>query len=259
MGGFVTERVAIVTGGAGGIGSAISHRLAADGYHVVAAYLSAEAVARELVGSLGEQGYSVSSFKADISKPDQVAALFDDVLHRRGRVDVVVNNAGTAEYRTLADLDVGTYQKIFDVNVLGAVNVLREAGRHLGEWGRVINISSTLVQTSAVGSAAYAASKAALEIFGKIAAKELGERFITVNSLRVGPTEPGMFARASAERRRALAAASPFGRLGQPQDVADVVSFLASDGGRWITGQVITVDGGAAALGVASSGELTAS
>jgi 3-oxoacyl-[acyl-carrier protein] reductase len=240
-----TGKIAVVTGGAGGIGSAVCERLASDGHHVVVTYHRGEEAAHALVAKLEADGLTGDAVRVDVSDAEQVESLFGLLLAQYGRVDFVVNNAGTTAPRPLDRLTCDVYDAVFDVNVRGALAVLREAARHLAEWGRVVNISSTLVQEPIPGSAAYAASKAALELFGRVAAKELGPRGITVNSLRVGPTVPGMFSMAPAERQAAMAEASPFKRLGQPQDVADVISFLVSDAGRWVTGQVITVDGGA--------------
>jgi 3-oxoacyl-[acyl-carrier protein] reductase len=239
-----TGRTAIVTGGSGGIGSAVCKSLAAAGHHVVVAYREAADAAERVVAEIEESGGTAVAVQADVVHADQVEALFA-AAERFGPVHVVVNNAGTMIPRPLADLGPETFDAVFDVNVRGALNVLREAARRTADGGRIVNTSSTLVQDPIPGSGAYAASKAALELLGKVAAKELGGRGVTVNTLRVGPTVPGMFGRAPAERRAAMAAASPFGRTGRPQDTADVVAFLAGDGGRWITGQVITVDGGA--------------
>ncbi|MFE0193778.1 SDR family NAD(P)-dependent oxidoreductase [Streptomyces sp. NPDC059008] len=240
-----TGLVALVTGGAGGIGTAVCQRLAADGHHVVVAAFTGDAAAKQLVATIEQSGGTAEAVHLDVTDADQVSAVFAGVLARHGRLDVVVNNAGTTAPRPLAETEEEHYARVFDVNVRGALNVLREASRHLTEWGRIVGISSTLVQAPIAGSGLYAASKAALELLSTVAAKELGARGITVNSLRVGPTVPGMFDRAPAERQAAMAEASPFKRLGQPQDVADVIAFLVSDAGRWITGQVITVDGGA--------------
>ncbi|MHA6759462.1 SDR family oxidoreductase [Streptacidiphilus sp. PAMC 29251] len=240
-----TGRVALVTGGAGGIGSTVSRTLAADGHRVVVAYNSGAEAAKQLVAEIEEAGHTAVALQADVTKADQVGALFADVVARFGRIDVVVNNAGTMIPKPIADLSEQVFDLVFDVNVRGALNVLRETSRLLADGGRVVNISSTIVQDPIPGSGAYAASKAALELFGKVASKELGPRGITVNTLRVGPTVPGMFSAAPPERQAAMAAASPFKRMGQPQDIADVISFLVGDAGRWITGQVITVDGGA--------------
>lgn len=242
-----TGKVAIVTGGAGGIGSVVSKTLAADGHHVVVAYQTAAEAAKQLVAEIEADGRSALAVQTNVADAAEVAALFGTAQDRFGRVDIVINNAGTMIPKPLSELSEPVFDKVFDVNVRGALNVLREAASRLAEGGRVVNISSTLVQEPIPGSGAYAASKAALELFGRVASKELGPRGITVNSLRVGPTVPGMFSQAPAERQAAMAAASPFKRMGHPQDIADVISFLVGDAGRWITGQVITVDGGATA------------
>lgn len=237
-------RVALITGGAGGIGSAIARRLAQDGFDVVVAYSSSAEAAQALAQELQATGRRVLALQADVTQSAQVAQLFEQAVAALGRVDCVVNNAGTMIPRTLGELGDELYDKVFGVNVRGALNVLKQASRYLEEGGRVLNISSTLVSAPIPGSALYAASKAALELLGAVAAQEFGPRGITVNSLRVGPTVPGMFSKAPPERQAAMAAASPFRRLGRPQDVADVVSFLASEAARWVTGQTITVDGG---------------
>ncbi|MDQ1047523.1 SDR family oxidoreductase [Streptomyces sp. V4I2] len=239
-----TTPVALVTGGAGGIGSAVCQRLASDGYYVVVGAYTGVEPAEELAATIEKEGGAAEVLQFDVKVPERVTAAFSQVMTRHKRLDAVINNAGTTVPRPLADLDDTLYDRIFDVNVRGALNVLREASRHLADWGRVVNISSTLVRSPIAGSGAYAASKAALELFSTVAAQELGPRGITVNALRVGPTVPGMFSQAPVARQAAMAEASPFKRLGQPQDVADVISFLVSDAGRWITGQVITVDGG---------------
>lgn len=237
-------RVALVTGGAGGIGSAIARRLAQDGFDVVVAYSSSAEAAQALAQELQATGRRAVALQADVAQSAQVAQLFEQAVAALGRIDCVVNNAGAMVPRTLGEIGDELYDKVFGVNVLGALNVLKQASRYLQEGGRVLNISSTLVSAPIPGSALYAASKAALELLGAVAAQEFGPRGITVNSLRVGPTVPGMFSKAPPERQAAMAAASPFKRLGRPQDVADVVSFLASEAARWVTGQTITVDGG---------------
>ena len=240
-----TSPVALITGGAGGIGSAITRRLARDGITVVIAYSKSADAAQQLVRDLEASGQRASAVQADVAKPEEVAQLFATTLAQYGRIDYVINNAGTIVPRPLADITDEIYDLVFNVNVRGALNVLKHAAKHLGNSGRVVNTSSTMVGDPIPGGALYAASKAALEALGAVAAKELGPRGITVNSLRVGATVPGMFSKAPPERQAAMAAASPFKRLGKPEDIADVVAFLVSDAGRWITGQTITVDGGA--------------
>lgn len=239
------NKVALVTGGSGGVGSEIARRLAREGAAVVLTYANGAEAAQQVVASIEAAGGQARAVRADVAHPDDVVALFKAVLEQYGRLDIVVNNAGVIAPGPIAAVTEEAYAKVFDVNVRGALLVLREAAKVLADGGRVINISSTMVGAPIAGSALYAASKAALEAFGRVLAKEVGARGITVNTLRLGATIPGMFAKAPPERQAAFAEASPFKRLGTPQDSADVVAFLTGDGGRWVTGQVITVDGGA--------------
>mgnify|MGYP001019028275 CR=1 FL=1 len=239
------RKVALVTGGSGGIGSEIARRLASDGMAVIITYCQAETAAQQVVKEIKQAGGETAMVRADVSKPVEVSAAFEAVISTFGGVDVVINNAGVMIPGAIADISEATYDAVFNINVRGALMMMKEAAIHLRDGGRVINISSTMVGAPIAGSALYAASKAALESFGEVLSKEVGARGITVNTLRLGATIPGMFAKAPPERQAAFAAASPFKRLGTPSDAADVVAFLAGEGGRWITGQTITVDGGA--------------
>lgn len=239
------KKVALVTGGSGGIGSEIARRLAADGIAVVLTYATSEEAAGNVVASIKAQGGEATAIRADISNLRDISSLFNSVMEIYGQLDYVVNNAGVIAPGPVAAITQELYEHVFDVNVRGALFVLRESAKQLNEGGRIVNISSTIVDAPIAGSALYAASKAALELFSTVLAKEVGARGITVNTLRLGATVPGMFAKAPPERQTAFAAASPFNRLGTPQDAANVVAFLLSREGSWITGQVITVDGGA--------------
>lgn len=238
---YPTGQVAVVTGGSGTIGGAIARRLATDGHHVVVGYLTGDLAAKQVVTELTGAGLSAWSAQVDVTSEDSVARLFDEVATRHRRTDFVVNVAGTCAVAPLAHSGTALYERVFDVHVRGALNVLREASARVVDWGRVVTVSSTQVRAPSAGRSLYAASKAAVELLSRTAAQELGARGITVNSVRVGPTIPGPHSPVPADP-----AASPLERLGQPQDVADVISFLVSDAARWITGQVITVDGGAA-------------
>ena len=240
-----SPRVAIVTGASGGVGSEVARRLAKEGLAVVIGYGKSADAAQAVVADIQAAGGQALAVRADVSVPNEAELLFESALERFGRVDVVINNAGVISTGAIADVSEQAYAQLFDINVRGALFVLKNAAKHLKDGGRIVNTSSTIVGAPIAGSALYTASKAALEAFSRVLSKEIGARGITVNAIRLGPTVPGMFAKAPPERQAALAAASPFKRLGTPDDVADVVAFLTSEQGRWVTGQTITVDGGA--------------
>lgn len=211
-------------------------------------YWKSEDAAMKVLYEITQCGYEAAMVCADVSKAQSASAVFEATMARFGRVDCIVNNAGVAGVsrpNMIADVTEAAYDEVFDVNVRGALFMMQAAAQYLQDGGRVINISSAIVNASFAGAALYTASKAALEAFSRILSKEIGPRGITVNALRLGAIIPGMFAKVPPERQAAIASASPFKRLGTPQDAASVVSFLASEAGGWVTGQVITVDGGA--------------
>jgi 3-oxoacyl-[acyl-carrier protein] reductase len=173
-----------------------------------------------------------------------LARLFDEAARQFGPLDILVNNAAIYRQAPLAEIREDDYEAVFAVNVRGVLFALREAARRMSDGGRIINISSDLSVQPDVERAVYGASKAAVDHLSKVAAKELGRRGITVNSVLPGPTVPGMFAMAPEAVREAAASRAPSGRLGTPRDIADVVAFLASDDSRWVTGRVILATGG---------------
>lgn len=241
----LTGKVALVTGGSGGIGSGVAKRLAKDVASVVIGFSQSVEAAAAVAADIIASGGQAAAVQADVANPKDVQALFNAAKDRFGKIDIVINNAGVIIPGLLADITDAAYDKVFGVNVRGALEVLKQAAAQVAEGGRIVSTSSTIVGAPIAGSALYAASKAALETFSQVLAKEVGAKGITVNAIRVGPTIPGMFAKAPPERQAALAAASPFKRLGRPEDVADVVAFLVSDDACWMTGQLVTVDGGA--------------
>ena len=241
----LTDKVALVTGAARGIGAAIAARLAADGAKVVANYSRSEQAANGLVNSIRDRGGDAIAVRADLSKLDEIPPLFAATIQRFGRLDILVNNAAFSDRRTLDEVDPAHYATHFDLNVRGVLFAMQEAAKHLKQGGRIINITSGIVRARVAGSAVYAGSKAAVEAFTRCVAAELGPRGITVNSLAPGPTESDMLQTSvPAPVQKALVAQTPFGRLGTPQDIADAVAFLASDDARWITGEVIGANGG---------------
>jgi 3-oxoacyl-[acyl-carrier protein] reductase len=240
-------RTALVTGGTGGMGRVIAARLAADGYDVAIAYTGQIDLADATVGEIKEHGRSGAAFAADVADEAAVSALFDAVDDRFGRLDAVVHTAGINRPAALADLDLADFDAIVRVNVRGAFVVNQQAARRILDGGSIVNVSTSMVRVAPPGLSAYAASKAAVDTLTRILAKELRGRDITVNAVAPGPTATAAFlASTSAQEREQLAALPPLGRLGRPDDIAGVVSFLVGPAGRWVNGQVIRANGGLA-------------
>lgn len=236
-------KVAIVTGGSGGIGSAICERLAEDGAKVVVHYAGKEDAANKVVAKIKDKGGFAVAIQADISKAADVTRLFDSAQQHFGTLDIVVNNAGTGDVGLLADMDEEKFDKVFGLNAKGTFFSMKEAAQRLNQNGRIVNISSGLVVRPQANFGLYIGSKAAVELMGKVLSMELGDRGITVNTVSPGPTETEMYAN-SGDDADAAQARSPFHRLGKPEDIADVIAFVVSDQCRWITGHTFQVGGG---------------
>jgi 3-oxoacyl-[acyl-carrier protein] reductase len=238
-------RTALVTGGTGGMGRVIASRLAADGYDVAIAYTGNVDLAHATVGEIKERGRLGAAFAADVADEASVSALFDAVDGQFGHLDAVVHTAGINHPVPLTDLDLADFDAIHRVNVRGTFVVNQQAARRVRAGGSIVNVSSSMVRFAPPGLGAYAASKAAVDALTRILAKELRGRDITVNAVAPGPTATAAFlASTSAEEREQLAALPPLGRLGRPEDVAGVVSFLTGPTGRWVNGQVVYANGG---------------
>jgi 3-oxoacyl-[acyl-carrier protein] reductase len=238
----LTNKVAIVTGASRGIGAAIAKRLAADGAKVVVNYALSREAAEEVVRSIGANAVAV---RADLSDVAQIKPLVDAAIQNFGKLDILVNNAAIAEPGVLKASNAQHFARHFDLNVRGVLLATREAVAHMSEGGRVINISSGIVRARVAGSAVYAASKAAIEAMARCHAAELGKRKITVNCVAPGLTDTDMLRDGiPAEAKQMLVAQTPLGRLGTPEDIAQVVAFIASDEAAWITGEVIPANGG---------------
>jgi 3-oxoacyl-[acyl-carrier protein] reductase len=239
------RRVAIVTGGSRGIGRAAAERLAADGMAVVVAYASNRHEADAAVAAIGKGGTAVA-VQVDVADEAAVEALFDEAEQRYGGIDVVVNAAGIMLLSPLATLDLGDLDRMQRTNIRGTFVVDRAAAGRVRSGGAIINFSTSVTRLSLPTYAAYAASKAAVEAIGPILAKELRGRDITVNTIAPGPTGTALFLHgkddATIER---MAKMNPMERLGTPEDIAEVVSFLAGPG-RWVNGQTLYVNGGVA-------------
>jgi 3-oxoacyl-[acyl-carrier protein] reductase len=252
-----SQKVALVTGASRGIGAAVATRLVQDGFAVVINYSGdaapAEALARELsqqtgqkVGrKAGQSGGRVITAKADVSNPAAVRAMFDNVESVLGGIDVLVNNAGIMTLANIGDMDDATFDKLIAVNLKGTFNTLREAAKRMRPGGRIINFSSSLVGMLLPTYAAYSATKAGVEAMTHTLAKELRGRNITVNAVAPGPTATDLFLNGkSPELVERMAKMAPLERLGQPQDIASVVAFLAGPDGAWVNGQVLRANGG---------------
>jgi 3-oxoacyl-[acyl-carrier protein] reductase len=241
--GKLAGKVAIVTGASRGIGRGIAERLARDGAAVVVNYSGSEAEARSLVATIEQGGGRAVAIQADLSRLPELRRLFAESDAAFGRLDILVNNAGIGAITPLEEVDEETFDRVFALNARAVLFACQEAAKRLGEGGRIINISSSSTVFPMAGTAVYAASKAVPKVFTEVLAKELGGRGITVNSVVPGPVVPGMFAGAPEQFQEMAATSSPFGRLGTPADIADIVAFLAGEESRWISGQHILANG----------------
>ena len=240
-------RTALVTGGTGGMGRVIAARLAADGFDVAVAYAGSIDLADATIGEIKGHGQRGAAFAADIADSGAVSALFDAAEDHFGHLDVVVHTAGINRPAALADLDLADFDEIHRVNVRGTFVVGQQASRRVRDGGSIVNVSSSMVRVAPPGLSAYVASKAAVDALTRILAKELRGRDITVNAVAPGPTATAAFLHSTpADEQEQLAALPPLGRLGTPDDIAGVVSFLVSPAGRWINGQVVYANGGLA-------------
>ncbi|HEX6338560.1 MAG TPA: SDR family oxidoreductase [Jiangellaceae bacterium] len=240
------ERVAIVTGGSGGIGRASALRLAADGTAVVVHYNRSKDRADDTVESITKSGGRAVAAGGDISDEAEATALFDAAEREFGAVDVLVHTAGIMPLSPIAQLDLDVFDRIHRVNVRGTFVVDKLAAQRLRPGGAIINFSTSITRLQAPTYGAYAASKGAVEAIALILARELRGRDITVNTIAPGPTSTPLFLEGkSPELIEQIANNNPFQRLGAPEDIAEAVAFLAGPA-RWVNGQTIFVNGGAA-------------
>ncbi|MFF7560017.1 SDR family oxidoreductase [Streptomyces pseudovenezuelae] len=239
------QRVAIVTGGSRGIGRQIAQQLAADGFAVVVGYAGNKDAADEAVRAVEEAGGTARAARADVADETAVAALFDLAESAYGGVDAVVHSAGRMPLAPIAELDLAELDALYRTNIRGTFVVDQQAARRLRPGGALVNLSSSVVGLAFPGYGAYAATKGAVEAVTLILARELRGRDITVNAVAPGPTATDLFLDGKDEETVArLAAQPPLERLGTPQDIANVVSFLVSPAGHWVNGQVLRANGG---------------
>lgn len=239
-------KVALVTGSSRGIGAAIAQRLAADGASVVVNYVKAHDEAEAVAERVRRAGVRALVSKADVGDPAQAARLVQDAVTELGRLDIVVNNAVLVELEPLGAIDPARVRAQFATNVDGVIATVQAAIPHLpGEGGRVINISSLVASHALPGMTVYAAAKGALDAMTRVWARELGPKGITVNAVAPGPVQTDLMRQNLDDASRAVfVERTALGRIGMPDDIADVVAFLASSDGRWVTGQVLAATGG---------------
>jgi len=238
-------KTAIVTGASRGIGRSVAKRLAADGFSVVVNYAGNSAKAQEAVDEIRTAAGNALAIKADVANAAEVKQLFEKTLETFGHVDVVVNNAGIMPLSPIAKGDVETFDKVIATNLRGTFLVLAEAARHVAEGGRIIAFSSSVLAKSFPTYGPYIASKAGVEGLVRVLANELRGRNITVNAVAPGPVGTELFLDGKTPEQIAqLSKLAPLERLGQPEDIANVVSFLAGPDGGWVNAQVLRANGG---------------
>ena len=242
----LSGKVAIVTGASKGIGAQIAKQLAADGAAVVVNYASGKSGADDVVAAILKDGGKAIAVQADVADSAQVKRLFEATKQAFGRLDVLVNNAGVFEFGPLEQLTEASFHRQFNINVLGALLVTREALAYFDAGGSVINLSSITSVNPVPNSVVYSATKSAIDVVTKALANELAGRKIRVNAIAPGATVTEGLAAMGVDDNaaKAMGAGLPMGRIGQPDDIARVAAFLASDRAAWVTGERITVSGG---------------
>jgi len=238
-------KVALVTGASRGIGRAIAVRLGQDGAAVVVNYSGNHEAARETIAAVEAASGRAVAVQGDVGKVGDIQRLFDAAFEHFGKLDILVNNAGIMFNKPLADVTEEEYDLIFTVNVKGTFFSCQQAAKRMADGGRIINFSSSTTAMMLPTYGTYVATKGAVEQLSHILAKELGSRGITVNVVSPGATDTELFGQGKTEQeKQRFAQLAALGRLGQPEDIADVVALLVSDDANWITGQNIRANGG---------------
>ncbi len=242
----LTGKVAVVTGASKGIGVGIAKALGAEGASVVVNYASDKAGAEKTVQAITDAGGKAVAVQGSVDKAADVERLFAETEKAFGPADVLVNNAGVYGFAPLEAITEEQFHRQFNINVLGVLLASQAAARHFGErGGSIINIGSIVSESQNPGATVYSATKGALDTITSVLAKELGPKKIRVNSVNPGFTSTeGNAAMRGGDMEKGAIAQTPLGRLGEPDDIADVVTFFASEDARWITGEKIRVAGG---------------
>ena len=240
-------KVVLVTGASRGIGATIANQIAEAGAKVIVNYSGNKEAADKVVEQIIAKGGNAIAVQADVSKTDEVKKLFDVAIAHFGKIDVLVNNAGIMITKLIKDTTDEDFTRQFDINVKGTFNTMREAATRLENNGSIINFSTSVNRIMLPSYATYVATKAAVEQLTRVFSKEVGSKGINVNSVSPGPTNTELFTNGKPQEViDRLASLSAFNRLGEPDDIAKIVVFLASDNAKWITAQNIGVNGGMA-------------
>ncbi len=239
------SKTAIITGASGGIGKAIALRLAADGFNVVLHYSGKSAPVQETIKQIEAAAGKAVGVSADVTKEKEVASIFKEAISAFGTIDVVVHSAGIMPLSPIVENDIELFDKVIATNLRGTFLVLAQAAKQIAQGGRIMALSSSVIAKSTPTYGAYIASKAGVEGLVKVLAAEMRGRQVSVNAIAPGPVATPLFLEGkSKEQIEQLSKIAPFERLGQPEDVARVVSFLAGPDGGWVNAQVVRPNGG---------------
>lgn len=240
-------KVAIVTGASKGIGASIAMHLSNEGASVIVNYATSKEGAQKVVTEIMQKGGKAVAIKANMTNPEDIKRLFLESKQMFGKIDILVNNAGVYEYSPLEEITLEHCQKIFDLNVIGLVFAIKEVVKYFTSSGAIVNISSVVSTLAPIHASIYSGSKAAIDAITKSLAKELGPKNIRINNVNPGLVETegthtmGIL---GSDLRQKVETQTPLGRIGQPEDIAPAVVFLASDEASWITGETLTISGG---------------
>ena len=240
----LNNKVVLVTGASRGIGAAVAKKIASEGAKVIINYAGNKEEADQTVQVIKDAGGDAIALKADVSKASEVTTMFDAAIAHYGKIDVLINNAGIMITKLLKDTTDDDFTRQFDINVRGTFNTLREAATKLANNGTIINLSTTLTRVMIPTYGTYVATKGAVEQLTRVFAKEVGSRGITVNAVLPGPTNTELFIKGKTQEQiDRLASLNAFNRLGEVDDIAKVIVFLAGDDAKWISGQTIGLNG----------------
>ncbi|MFS0858945.1 SDR family oxidoreductase [Paenibacillus taichungensis] len=241
----LTGKVAVVTGSSRGIGRAIAEQLAEMGADVVINYASSPDKAEHVADIARQKGVRAITIQADLARKEDVERLFSETINQLGKIDILINNAGIMKTTPLADVTEEEFDQQFAINVKGTFFACQQALKHMENQGRIVNFSTSVTGQMFPGYSVYAGTKGAVEQITRQLAKEFGSRQITINAVAPGPVNTELFSVGKTEQQlEGMRKMNAFGRLGEPEDIANVISFLVSEESQWVTGQTLRANGG---------------